>query len=99
MIYREKKDPDEAFSCWQFWHSRQHSYKLRLLDVDPKGSAGIIGEVNEVSHNAVAVKWNPMEGPAFIMLTVRCLSTDFSSQKGVKGIPLHIQVRHSLANL
>lgn len=27
-----------------------------------------------------------------INVAVQCLSTDFSSQKGVKGLPLHIQV-------
>ena len=25
-------------------------------------------------------------------MSVHCLSTDFSNQKGVKGLPLHIQV-------
>nr|XP_027209051.1 uncharacterized protein LOC113802647 [Penaeus vannamei] len=28
----------------------------------------------------------------FISVAIQCLSTDFSSQKGVKGLPLHIQV-------
>ncbi len=32
------------------------------------------------------------KGPATLMVAIRCLSTDFSSQKGVKGIPLHIQI-------
>ncbi|CAD7015214.1 unnamed protein product, partial [Ceratitis capitata] len=27
-----------------------------------------------------------------INIAVQCLSTDFSSQKGVKGLPLHIQI-------
>ncbi|KAL0165707.1 hypothetical protein M9458_037551, partial [Cirrhinus mrigala] len=27
-----------------------------------------------------------------IFITVNCLSTDFSSQKGVKGLPLMIQI-------
>lgn len=27
-----------------------------------------------------------------INVAVQCLSTDFSSQKGVKGLPLHIQI-------
>ena len=26
------------------------------------------------------------------MIRINCLSTEFSSQKGVKGIPLHLQV-------
>ena len=35
---------------------------------------------------------NPLEGPAKVNIAVQCLSTDFSTQKGVKGLPLHIQV-------
>lgn len=27
-----------------------------------------------------------------INIAVQCLSTDFSSQKGVKGLPLHLQI-------
>ncbi|EFO12212.1 grainyhead transcription factor, partial [Loa loa] len=27
-----------------------------------------------------------------ISIAVQCLSTDFSNQKGVKGLPLHIQI-------
>ena len=27
-----------------------------------------------------------------VNLAVQCLSTDFSTQKGVKGMPLHIQI-------
>lgn len=30
--------------------------------------------------------------PSQIFITVNCLSTDFSSQKGVKGLPLMIQI-------
>ena len=48
--------------------------------------------IEEVSHNALAVYWNPFESPAKVTLAVQCLSTDFSTQKGVKGLPLHIQV-------
>jgi len=48
----------------------------------------------EESHalNALNVFWNPMEGPAKVNIAVQCLSTDFSTQKGVKGLPLHIQI-------
>ncbi len=36
--------------------------------------------------------WNPLEKPAFLSLAIQCLSTDFSLQKGVKGLPMHLQV-------
>ncbi|RWS26610.1 Protein grainyhead-like protein, partial [Leptotrombidium deliense] len=40
----------------------------------------------------IAFYWNPLEGPAKINIAVQCLSTDFSNQKGVKGLPLHLQI-------
>lgn len=40
---------------------------------------------------AYAVVTCPTSDPQ-INVAVQCLSTDFSSQKGVKGLPLHIQV-------
>lgn len=30
--------------------------------------------------------------PSQVFISVNCLSTDFSSQKGVKGLPLNIQI-------
>lgn len=30
--------------------------------------------------------------PLQVFISVNCLSTDFSSQKGVKGLPLNIQI-------
>jgi transcription factor CP2-like protein len=92
LQFREKKEPEEAMANWEFWQTRQHSPKLRLIDVDPKGCTGVIGQPNEIAHNAVVICWNPSDSPVVVNVAVRCLSTDFSSQKGVKGIPLHVQV-------
>lgn len=92
LMFREEKSPEDEIKAWQFWHSRQHSVKQRILDADTKNSVGLVGLIEEVSHNAIAVYWNPLESSAKINVAVQCLSTDFSSQKGVKGLPLHIQV-------
>ncbi|XP_036331303.1 protein grainyhead isoform X2 [Rhagoletis pomonella] len=92
LIFREEKSPDDEIKAWQFWHSRQHSVKQRILDADTKNSVGLVGCIEEVSHNAIAVYWNPLESSAKINIAVQCLSTDFSSQKGVKGLPLHVQI-------
>ncbi|KAG8187327.1 hypothetical protein JTE90_011694 [Oedothorax gibbosus] len=92
LVFREEKSPEDELKAWKFWHSRQHSVKQRILDADTKNSCGIIGQIEEVTHNAIAFYWNPLEGPAKISVSVHCLSTDFSNQKGVKGFPLHIQV-------
>ncbi|GFW45333.1 protein grainyhead [Trichonephila clavipes] len=83
-MFREEKPSDEELKAWQFWHSRQHSVKQRILDADTKNSTGIIGQIDEITHNAIAFYWNPLESPAKVNIAVQCLSTDFSNQKGVK---------------
>ena len=94
LQFREKKEREEAMSAFEFWYSRpQQTNKVRLLEVDTKSSAGLVGDVNEVAHNAVLVRWSPLISAVNLQIAIRCLSTDFTSQKGVKGIPLHIQVR------
>ncbi|XP_060516360.1 protein grainyhead isoform X2 [Cylas formicarius] len=92
LMFREEKSPEDEIKAWQFWHGRQHSVKQRILDADTKNSVGLVGCIEEVAHNAIAIYWNPMESPAKINIAVQCLSTDFSSQKGVKGLPLHLQI-------
>ncbi|XP_014243535.1 protein grainyhead isoform X1 [Cimex lectularius] len=92
LMFREEKSPEDEIKAWQFWHGRQHSVKQRILDADTKNSVGFIGCIEEVAHNAIAVYWNPLESSAKLNIAVQCLSTDFSSQKGVKGLPLHIQI-------
>ena len=94
LQFREKKEREEAMSAFDFWYLRpQQTTKVRLLEVDTKSSAGLVGDVNEVAHNAVLVRWSPLISAVNLQIAIRCLSTDFTSQKGVKGIPLHIQVR------
>ncbi|GBN68921.1 Protein grainyhead [Araneus ventricosus] len=92
LVFREEKSPEDELKAWKFWHGRQHSVKQRILDADTKNSCGIIGQIEEVTHNAIAFYWSPLDGPAKISVSVHCLSTDFSNQKGVKGFPLHIQI-------
>lgn len=112
LVFREEKSHEDEIKAWQFWHSRQHSIKQRILDADTKNSSGIIGGIEEVTHNSISFYWNPLEGPAKVRSTlldnncfisrtlflfqiniaVQCLSTDFSNQKGVKGLPLHLQI-------
>ncbi|EEC10126.1 DNA-binding protein elf-1, putative, partial [Ixodes scapularis] len=92
LVFREEKSPEDEIKAWQFWHSRQHSVKQRILDADTKNSTGIMGQIEEVTHNAIAFYWNPLESPAKVNVAVQCLSTDFSNQKGVKGLPLHLQI-------
>uniref|UniRef100_A0A7E4VI00 Grh/CP2 DB domain-containing protein n=1 Tax=Panagrellus redivivus TaxID=6233 RepID=A0A7E4VI00_PANRE len=93
VVFREDKSYEDEIKTWQSWHKRQHNPKNRILEVDAKNSSGIIGQIEEVAHNAVQFCWNPNEPSSVkISIAVQCLSTDFSTQKGVKGLPLHVQI-------
>ena len=93
LVFRDAKNPDDETNAWDFWQSRQPNNKQRIIDVETNnlGECGI-SEVQDIAHNAVAVIWNPLENPAFLSVAIQCLSTDFSLQKGVKGLPMHLQV-------
>ncbi|KAG1651314.1 Protein grainyhead [Nymphon striatum] len=34
LVFREEKSHEDEIKSWQFWHSRQHSVKQRILDAD-----------------------------------------------------------------
>nr|XP_046255647.1 grainyhead-like protein 2 homolog [Scatophagus argus] len=92
VVFGEDKCRDEQLKNWKYWHSRQHTAKQRVLDIaDYKESFSTIGNVEEIAYNAVSFTWDVSE-EAKVFISVNCLSTDFSSQKGVKGMPLTIQV-------
>ncbi|MEE6463407.1 hypothetical protein FKM82_005895, partial [Ascaphus truei] len=63
----------------------------KVRRTDYKESFNTIGNIEEIAYNAVSFTWDVNE-EAKIFITVNCLSTDFSSQKGVKGLPLMIQI-------
>ncbi|KAF9407673.1 grainyhead-like [Entomortierella beljakovae] len=48
-------------------------------------------EVQSKTFDRIAIKWNGKTG-AKLMVRFNCLSTDFSRIKGVKGIPLRVQM-------
>ncbi|XP_063735912.1 grainyhead-like protein 2 homolog isoform X2 [Eleginops maclovinus] len=92
VVFGEDKCRDEQLKNWKYWHSRQHTAKQRVLDIaDYKESFSTIGNVEEIAYNAVSFTWDVSE-EAKVFISVNCLSTDFSSQKGVKGMPLIIQM-------
>lgn len=92
VVFGEDKCRDEQLKNWKYWHSRQHTAKQRVLDIaDYKESFSTISNVEEIAYNAVSFTWDVAE-EAKVFISVNCLSTDFSSQKGVKGTPLKIQI-------
>ena len=93
LVFRDAKKPEDELNAWSFWHSRQPSGKQRILDAETNhipDDCGIV-RIEDVSYNAISVYWNPSKA-AFISVAIQCLSTDFSLQKGVKGLPMHLQV-------
>ena len=64
VVFREGKTTEDENKCWNFWHTRQHSVKQRILDADTKNSVGLSGPIEEISHNALAVYWTPYESGA-----------------------------------
>lgn len=57
-------------------HSRLHNYTAWLWDSRP-------GEPGQLFSSLLCPQ---------VFIGINCLSTDFSSQKGVKGVPLNLQV-------
>lgn len=33
VVFREEKSVQDEVKAWDFWYSRQHSIKMRILDV------------------------------------------------------------------
>ncbi|XP_065126195.1 grainyhead-like transcription factor 2a isoform X2 [Paramisgurnus dabryanus] len=92
VVFGQDKCRDEQLKHWNYWHNRQHTAKQRVLDIaDYKESFNTIGNIEEIAYNAVSFTWDVNE-EAKVFITANCLSTDFSSQKGVKGLPLMIQI-------
>ncbi|CBY41471.1 unnamed protein product, partial [Oikopleura dioica] len=71
---------------------RSFCYKILTLYIlaDYKESS-MISDINEISHNAISFTWD-VNDIAKIFVSVNCLSTDFSAQKGIKGLPLLLQI-------
>jgi len=95
LVFRDAKNPDDEVNAWEFWHSRQPTGKQRIIEAETNNinpdQCGI-SEIQDMAYNAITVFWNPLDKPAFLSLAVQCLSTDFSVQKGIKGMPMHLQV-------
>lgn len=88
----DKKSTPDATKSWQEWADRQPDSNLRVLEVSTTNSQNVVGNAEDFALNAVKVRWIPGVIPASFHVAVRSLSTDFCRQKGVKGIPLQLQI-------
>ncbi|XP_017332286.1 grainyhead-like protein 3 homolog [Ictalurus punctatus] len=91
-VFENEKSPEMQLKCWNHWHARQPTAKQRVIDIaDYKEVFSGISKVDEVAFNALSFIWNTNE-EAKVYIGINSLSTDFSSQKGVKGVPLNLQI-------
>nr|XP_046269747.1 grainyhead-like protein 3 homolog isoform X2 [Scatophagus argus] len=91
-VFENDKSPETQLRFWNHWHARQPTVKQRVIDIaDYKEVYSGISNIEEVAFNALSFIWNPSE-EAKVYIGINSLSTDFSSQKGVKGLPLNIQI-------
>uniref|UniRef100_A0A3P8TKU5 Grainyhead-like transcription factor 3 n=1 Tax=Amphiprion percula TaxID=161767 RepID=A0A3P8TKU5_AMPPE len=91
-VFENDKSPEMQLRFWNHWHARQPTAKQRVIDIaDYKEVFSGISNVEEVAFNALSFVWNPSE-EAKVYIGINSLSTDFSSQKGVKGLPLNLQI-------
>ena len=93
LQFRDEREREEAISAFEYWHSRPNTTPNdKLLEVDTESSSGLVGNINRVANNALIISWSPMNSVVNLQIAISCLSTDFSLNKGVKGIPLQIQI-------
>ncbi|XP_038818496.1 grainyhead-like protein 1 homolog [Salvelinus namaycush] len=92
LVFGEEKFTDDQLKHWRYWHSRQHTAKQRCIDIaDYKESFNTIASIEEIAYNAISFTWDTKDEPR-VFVSVNCLSTDFSPQKGVRGLPLNLQI-------
>ncbi|KAM6953949.1 grainyhead-like protein 1 homolog [Aplochiton taeniatus] len=92
LVFGDDKFTDDQLKHWRYWHSRQHTAKQRCIDIaDYKESFNTISNIDEIAYNAISFTWDTKD-EARIFVSVNCLSTDFSPQKGVRGLPLNLQI-------
>ncbi|XP_042357190.1 grainyhead-like protein 3 homolog [Plectropomus leopardus] len=91
-VFENDKSPEMQLRFWNHWHARQPTAKQRVIDIaDYKEVFSGISNIEEVAFNALSFVWNPSE-EAKVYIGINSLSTDFSAQKGVKGLPLNLQI-------
>lgn len=76
-------------SYWKFWNSQQVT-PARAIRWDESQTTGVFNP-RYPSFDKITFDWHGCFNPK-IYIRFHCLSTDFSRIKGVKGIPLRIQV-------
>jgi transcription factor CP2-like protein len=91
LSFLDEADRNIEYSHWQYWYELQANPNQKAFDIDRKNCEGLAEKPTDLGYNAASFYWEPRIG-ARVVLRINCLSTEFSSQKGVKGLPLHVVV-------
>ncbi|KAI7907523.1 CP2 transcription factor-domain-containing protein [Cokeromyces recurvatus] len=91
IAFHESSHRRIADSYWKYWVNQQeNSMEARAIHIDAHQCTGVYN-VRFISFDKVSFDWNGRFG-AKIYIRFNCLSTDFSRIKGVKGIPMRVEV-------
>ncbi|XP_047126925.1 grainyhead-like protein 1 homolog isoform X1 [Hydra vulgaris] len=91
LVFRDEKDEMTELTNWKYWYNQQPNFNQRAFDIERKACQNVIIDNEEYGYNALAFLWSPYL-KAKVSFRINCLSTDFTPQKGVKGLPLYIQI-------
>ena len=65
--------------------SRQSSPRIRVIDTEHPANLGISVEVEELAHNALKVKWDPLSSAAKVSF-ILIIFTSFTCKIGIVTI-------------
>lgn len=43
VVFRDDKSVEDEQKAWEFWHSRQHSHKQRVIDIGKSSASSMPG--------------------------------------------------------
>lgn len=91
IAFHEDSHRKNSSTYWNFWLNQQEVPRYaQAIELDKAGSLGIT-MTKDKNFDKVSFQWHGLRG-ARLMVRFNCLSTDFSRIKGVKGIPLRINM-------
>ncbi|GAN00989.1 grainyhead-like protein 1 homolog [Mucor ambiguus] len=97
ITFHDESHRVSATDYWKFWLTQQKNGEdARAVELDLSRSNGAQA-IEGRQFDRVSFRWNGKLG-ASVHIRFNCLSTDFSRIKGVKGIPLRLQIESEQAH-
>ncbi|KAI9473548.1 MAG: CP2 transcription factor-domain-containing protein [Benjaminiella poitrasii] len=92
ITFHDESHRNNAADYWKFWLTQQKDTEdAKAIELDLTRSNGAQAIETSRHFDCVSFKWNGKLGSS-VQIRFNCLSTDFSRIKGVKGIPLRLQI-------